>query len=288
MKRQEIPTLEQAYSGTLYGTFSGENQIVDMEPSELLEIEDQPFHPYPPDQLAALAESIRQNGQLQPCIVRKLNGQYVILAGRNRKRACELIGCKVKCMVVERDQADANLILTDTNLFQRNMKPSELAKGYQMQKEALEAKGQRESTSAIARQTGEDRKTIQRYLKLARLSDPLLRMVDENRIPVSVGLDLADQTPENQTRLAAYLTGHPERKLNMKSLGQLKEIADWNCDNLSQLFDKKKKPKSPSRFEQVMPILCDQYCRYSVTGSQEELDAHCGQCVLAEMLEQML
>lgn len=285
MERQSIPTLEQAYSGTLYGA-SNENQIVEMDPSDLLEIEDQPFRPYTPEQLANLAENIRQNGQLQPCIVRKINGQYVILAGRNRKRACELVGCKVKCMIVERDQADANLILTDTNLFQRNMKPSELAKGYQMQKEALEAKGNRGSTAAIAKLAGEDRKTIQRYLKLARLSDPLLKMVDENRIPVSVGLDLADQTPEKQTQLAAYLTEHPGRKLNLKAAERLKEIADWNCDNLSQLFEKK--PKSPSRFEQVMPILCDQYCRYSVTGSQEELEAHCEQCILAKMLEQML
>ena len=101
MKTQKIPTLEQAFTGTLFGSATPQagEAIVEMDPAELTEITDQPFHAYDSDKLSELAESIRENGQQQPCIVRKKDGKYIILSGRNRKRACERIGCKVKCIV---------------------------------------------------------------------------------------------------------------------------------------------------------------------------------------------
>lgn len=116
----------------------------------------------------------------------------------------------------------------------------------------------------------------------------LLQLVDESRMPVSVGLALADQTPERQPQLAEYLQGHPDRKLNLKAAKQLGKMDDWSCDNLSQLFEKKKKSKPSSRFDQVMPILCDQYCKFAAMGARDKPDAYCGQCILAKMLERML
>lgn len=288
MERQTIPTLEQAYSGTLYGAVSNKNQICMISPDDLIEIDDQPFLPYSREKLKDLSDSIQNNGQQEPCIVRKMeNGDLIILSGRNRKRACELIGCKVKCVVITCSDAEANLILTDTNLYQRHeLLPSELAKAYRMQKEAYEAKGERKSTAAIAERTGESRMTIQRYIKLSEMQGGLLNLIDTGRIPISAGFKLADQPKKKQEELSRFLGTHPNIKVNLHAANQLTGMQDWNCNNLLQLFEKK--PKSPSRFEQVMPILCDQYCRYSVTGSQEELEAHCEQCVLAKMLEQML
>ena len=112
MKTQQIPTLEQAFAGTLFGSGSTEEQIIEIDPSELQEITDQPFRVYKSDKLSDLADSIRENGQQQPCIVRKKDGKYIILSGRNRKRACEMLGCKVKCIVKECSDTEADLILT--------------------------------------------------------------------------------------------------------------------------------------------------------------------------------
>ena len=41
-----------------------------IDPSELIEIENQPFHPYPPEKLEELADDIKENGQINPCTIR--------------------------------------------------------------------------------------------------------------------------------------------------------------------------------------------------------------------------
>lgn len=241
MKKQSLPTLEQAFSGTLYGSAMPGDQIVELEPAELQEINDQPFRAYTPAQLLQLAASISVNGQQQPCIVRKKDDKYIVLAGRNRKRACELAGCKAKCIVRECSDADADLILTETNLYQRHeLLPSELARGYAMQKAAYEAKGERKSTAAIAEQTGDTVKTIQRYIKLADLNRNLLAFVDSGRIPVMAGVMLTDTTyPGNQERLADYLKSNPNQKVSLKQsegLMKLEALHNWYSDILADFF----------------------------------------------------
>ncbi len=51
------------------------------------------FRPAPPfdeKELAGLAQSIRENGLLQPISVRKVEGGYELVAGERRLRACKL------------------------------------------------------------------------------------------------------------------------------------------------------------------------------------------------------
>ena len=244
MKVQTIPTLQQAYSGTLFGSAAGPQSgeaIVELSPSELEEIKDQPFHAYNSDKLSELADSILENGQQQPCIVRKKDGKYIILAGRNRKRACERIGFKVKCIVRECSDAEADLILTDTNLYQRHeLLPSELASAYAMQKAAYEAKGERKSTAAIANAYGETIKTVYRYIKLNDLDKSLLPYVDEGRIPVMAGVALTNtEFPGDQQRLAEYLIKHPKLKISMKQVEDLLSLEKehcWYSDILDDFF----------------------------------------------------
>ncbi len=266
MKPQAIPTLQQALSSTLYGsgTAPGET-IVELSPSELTEITDQPFRAYDSDKLSELADSIRENGQQQPCIVRKKGGKYIILAGRNRKRACEMIGCKIQCIVRECSDAEADLILTDTNLYQRHeLLPSELAHAYAMQKAAYEAKGERKSTAAIADAYGETVKTVYRYVKLNELDASLLPYVDEGRLPVMAGVMLTDlKYPHNQKRLADYLKGHDKQKVSLKqaeNLLILEKQHDFHSDILSDFFIGKGSPvpKAPEQLPAAKPTVSEE------------------------------
>lgn len=247
MKTQTIPTLEQAFSGTLFGSAAmpqNGKTIVEISPSELEEIKNQPFRAYNSDKLSELADSILKNGQMQPCIVRKKDGKYIILAGRNRKRACQRLGIKVKCIVLECSDAEADLILTDTNLYQRHeLLPSELAAAYAMQKAAYEAKGERKSTAAIADAYGETVKTVYRYIKLNDLDKKLLSYVDEGRIPVMAGVALTNtEDPEDQRRLAEYMIRHPKLKISVKQaegLIHLEKEHGWYTNVLDEFFKKK-------------------------------------------------
>lgn len=239
IKKQALPSLEEALSGTLFGDVKrDEKQIVMLDPAELTEIDDQPFHPYPPEKLEELAEDIKENGQISPCLVRKKDGQKIILAGRNRKKACELAGVKVSCILIECDDATANLILVNSNLNQRQeLLPSEKAFAYKLQKESYEAKGQRKTAAAVAESSGNLRKklnvkTIQRYIKLTDLTRSLLDLVDSGQVPVTAGVELSDLSTADMNCISSYLVTHPDIILN----GNQAEIIHSWSPNITYLM----------------------------------------------------
>lgn len=236
--KQKIPTLQEALSGTMYGSAKpDEKRIIMLEPSELIEIEDQPFRPYPPERLQELAEDIRENGQINPCTVRKKGEQYIILAGRNRKRACELVGLKAACMIVECDDPTANLILVNSNLNQRQeLLPSEKAFAYKLQKESYEAKGQKKTAAAVAEQNSENVKMIQRYIKLTNLTKDLLDMVDDERLPVMVGVELSNMTTDDMSMISAYLREHQNLPVSVEQAKDLRSLPLIRPTELDHFF----------------------------------------------------
>jgi hypothetical protein len=184
-------------------------------------------------------------------LVRQLDGKNIILAGRNRKKACELAGVKVACILVECDDATADLILVNSNLNQRQeLLPSEKAFAYKLQKEAYEAKGQRKSTAAVAEQNDENIKMIQRYIKLTDLVHDLLDMVDNSRIPIMAGVDLSYLNDLNMYALASFLKCNPDQKVSGQQAQELREygesIQEFEHSWLKDYFDCKLRIESNS------------------------------------------
>ena len=103
-----------------------------------------PFRPYTGRQLSDLVDSIRERGILSYIHVRpKKDGRYEILSGRNRNNAAKLLNMEsVPCILKDVDDDEAVLIVTDSNLNQREeLLPSEKAFAYKMQMEALKKQG---------------------------------------------------------------------------------------------------------------------------------------------------
>lgn len=248
---QKIPSLEEALSGTLYGSAKPDDKrIVMFDPSELTEIDDQPFHPYPPEKLSELAEDIKTNGQISPCTVRKKDDKYIILAGRNRKKACELAGFKVACIVIECDDPTANLILVNSNLNQRQeLLPSEKAFAYKLQKESYEAKGQKKTSAAVAEQNSENVKMIQRYIKLTNLTKDLLDMVDSGRLPLMVGVELSNTADSDMNTISLYLLEHPNLSISVEEAKTIRRLSPITETELQHVFypDEFGSPKTDSK-----------------------------------------
>jgi ParB family transcriptional regulator, chromosome partitioning protein len=248
IQKQSIPSLEQALSGTLYGNVERDSkEVVMLDPSELIEIEDQPFRPYNPEKLQEMAEDIKENGQFNPCTVRRKDGQYIILAGRNRKRACEIASVKVACIIIECDDATANLILVNSNLNQRQeLLPSEKAFAYKLQKESYEAKGLRKTVAAVAEQNSENVKMIQRYIRLTELHPRLMEMVDSDKLPVMVGVELSYLSQPEMNEVFSYLVTHNVAM----SIAQAQEIHQMTpfvtYDQLNQIL-------SPGNSDRAQP-----------------------------------
>lgn len=189
-----------------------ENTIVDIPIDKIREISEQPFIIHE-DTINTLVDSIKRNGQLDPCVVTQSkdnSDMYDLLTGRHRKRACELAGLKtVKCIIKSNLSADEKeLIIIDTNTERNNdYLPSELAFAFK-RKEELLSKTTNSAIKVIANESNLSRKKVYRYIRLTHLIKPLLSRVDGGSIPLIAGVELSYLTDKEQGDVFTYLINH--------------------------------------------------------------------------------
>ncbi len=97
------------------------------------------------DAMIELVASIKAVGVLVPLIVRKMdNGLYEIISGHRRKRACQLAGIdNIPVDIRELDDAQAAILLVDSNLQRENLLPSEKAYAYRLKLDAIRHRGKK-------------------------------------------------------------------------------------------------------------------------------------------------
>ena len=99
--------------------------------SEIVRNPNQPRKTFDEDKLAELADSIRQNGVLQPILVRRKGQKYEIVAGERRYQASKLAGLKeIPAVVREVDDDKVFQLALIENLQRSDLSPIEEAKGY--------------------------------------------------------------------------------------------------------------------------------------------------------------
>ena len=99
--------------------------------SEIVRNPNQPRKTFDEDKLAELADSIRQNGVLQPILVRRKGKKYEIVAGERRYQASKLAGLKeIPAVVREIDDDKVFQLALIENLQRSDLSPIEEAKGY--------------------------------------------------------------------------------------------------------------------------------------------------------------
>ncbi len=127
----------------------------------------QPRKHFEQDALEELAESIRENGVIQPLIVREKDGGFEIVAGERRWRAAKIAKLEKLPVVVRTatDQDVAELTLIE-NIQREDLDPIEEAEAYQKLAERFGL-----THEEIARKTGENRSVITNQLRLLKLSE---------------------------------------------------------------------------------------------------------------------
>lgn len=176
---------------------------------ELKPFEQQPFKVLLDESMDELVESIKQSGVLSPVVVRPhKDGGYEILSGHRRVKACEIAGItEVPTVIKDLDDDTATILLVDSNLQRENILPSEKAFAYQMKLEAMKRKAGRpsqenysqignnffEATSSdqFAKEVGESKNQIFRYIRLTNLIDPILEMVDNKQIALNAAVEIS-------------------------------------------------------------------------------------------------
>jgi ParB family chromosome partitioning protein len=124
--------------------------------------------------IAELSSSIRENGLIQPIIVRQVApGDYAIIAGERRWRAATRAGLR-EVPVVVRDvtEAHAYQLALIENVQRQDLQPLEEAEAYHHLMEVSNL-----TQEEVARRVGKDRATVANALRLLRISDALKRRV---------------------------------------------------------------------------------------------------------------
>lgn len=141
-----------------------------IEPNRL-----QPRKSFDEEELAALADSIRQHGVIQPLTVRLLDtGYYQIIAGERRWRAARLAGLReVPVVVIEADDKKAMELALIENLQRADLTPIEEARGYQ---QLIGEYGL--TQEQVAERVSKSRPAVANAMRLLTLSPELLAMVE--------------------------------------------------------------------------------------------------------------
>lgn len=197
---------------TSYDDLFGENQKADAGESvvslpllRLHSFKNHPFHVIDDEKMQETVKSVRQYGVLVPAIVREdeVRGDYEIIAGHRRKRACELAGHTEMPVIVRKVTDDeAVIIMVDSNIQREDILPSEKAWAYRMKMEALshqEVKGEEYTADLVGEAAGDCARTVQRYIRLTYLKTELLDYADQGKIILAVAEKLSFLNEEEQS-----------------------------------------------------------------------------------------
>ncbi len=178
-----------------------------------------PFQPrkdIPPEQLKALAESIREKGVLQPIMVRSAGeGLYELIAGERRWRAAQMAGlADVPAVVREADDRDMLELALVENIFRQDLNAIERAQAYRRYCDEFEL-----SPEEVAQRLDEDRTTVVNYIRLLDLSSEVKSWVCEGKIAMGHARSLLGiKSPADQARIARQVI---EEGLSVRAVEKL-------------------------------------------------------------------
>lgn len=143
-------------------------------------------------QLAELAESIREIGLLEPISVVAGGGQYTIVSGHRRRRACELAGMmQVECYIEVRSDQDIRRVVIAANEMRANLTPIERAEQI---RRWIEEDGLTESAVARIHHRSED--WVRRQRALLTWPMDVLEQIHVGTISMASGANLAQVTDD--------------------------------------------------------------------------------------------
>ena len=167
-----------------------------------------PFKVKDDAEMNTLIESIQTQGILSPLIVRPIENtdKYEVISGNRRLHATQKAGItEVPALIYALDRDSAAIAVVDSNLHREHILPSEKAFAYKMKYEAMKHQGtscqlgtKLCTDEQIAEKANDSARQIQRYIRLTHLIPELLEFMDENRMALSVGVELSFLDEQSQ------------------------------------------------------------------------------------------
>ena len=219
---------------TLENSSEKENSINTIKISLIDPKSDQPRKYFDKEALEELSESIKENGLLQPILVREYGegGRYQIIAGERRFRASRLAGLtEIPAIVLDRDDRAVAQIALIENIQREDLNPLEEALAYKSLKEEYGM-----TQEELSEKLGKSRSAIANSMRLLDLPDPILAMVAARELSAGHARTLLGVKDREDMILLAQITAEQDlsvrqleeqvKKINKKKKPEIEEIND--------------------------------------------------------------
>ncbi len=225
--------------------------------------------------LDELAKSIRQQGVIQPILVRPMPGEenkYQIIAGERRWRAAQRAGLsEVPVFIREMNDRDVMVIALIENLQREDLNPAEEALALQELKISLNL-----TQEELADHLGKSRSQIANALRLLQLPVNALKSLQEGTISSGQARCILGfgEAPEKQENFLNYIL---ENKLPVRTCEDILsswkkgETLPWEAEPAADMVKaaRKRQPKTPE-FRQLEKDICTSLqCKVKLSGTQE-------------------
>lgn len=213
--------------------------IVYLNISDVIPSEDNPRKYFDKDALEELAESIKQDGVLQPITVREKKGKYVIVFGERRYRASLLAETKtIPAIIREFSEEQAFNIAFTENIQREDVTEIDEAEAFKIYLDRYNS-----DFKSLAVKIGKSEVFVRNRYALANLIDEIKELINSKALQVGIGVLLASYDKDVQTIIynshlkedLPYYNSWREYKYN-QFLRSLQQNYNTNLDNA--LFDK--------------------------------------------------
>lgn len=164
----------------------------------------QPRQHFDPERLRELADSIRQQGVIQPIVVRRDAEGFELIAGERRLRAAQIAGFEMIPALVKRaDERDSLEVALLENLQREDLNPIEEARAYLRLQITFQLRQEE-----VAKRVGKDRSSVSNALRLLKLPPMLQDDIEVGRLRMGharalLSLESEDAQKEVRDRIVA-------------------------------------------------------------------------------------
>ena len=215
---------------------SKENGISQIKLSLIDPKSDQPRKHFDKNSLEELADSIAQNGLLQPILVREYGlGRYQIIAGERRFRASKIAGLtEIPAIILDKDDRKVAEIALIENIQREDLNPIEEAMAFKALSEEYQL-----TQEELSLKVGKSRSAIANSTRLLDLPEEVLTLVASGELSAGHG---------------RTLLGLKNRD-NMLALAEKVIVLDLSVRQLEEEVKRANKPKRPEPEEEALPLV---------------------------------
>lgn len=212
-----------------------------------------PFKVLDDDRMKDLVQSIKDNGILNPVLVRPdEQGGFEMISGHRRMHAAKLAGLTtVPAIIKEMTDDEAVIAMVDSNMQREEILPSERAFSLKMKMDVMRHQGYRsdlhknetlnhsrslaterpkiESARIAGEEFGLGKTQVKNYIRLTELTPDLLNLVDQKKLSIVLAVEISYFDKDLQRSLFSYI-----QKNGMIKKTQLDALKKFNYENLTE------------------------------------------------------